>query len=86
MIVTGRARHSDAPLANQPYIRIEDKLTGGRWAQLRLEAGRHWALGLAAVIEELDGTISYWALAHGADQRTSRPGLLHTPARLGGFR
>ncbi len=30
----------------------------------RLPADRSWELGLAAVIEEEDGTKSYWALAH----------------------
>jgi hypothetical protein len=30
----------------------------------RLPAGASWRIGLSAVIEEADGTISYWALAH----------------------
>lgn len=25
-----------------------------------------WSIGLAAILEEADGTVSYWALAHGA--------------------
>ena len=27
---------------------------------------RPWSIGLSAILEEADGTISYWALAHGA--------------------
>ncbi len=60
---------SEAELANPPYIRIEDNLTWwGLGATFVLEAGRRRALGLSAVIEELDGTKSYWALAHGGDK------------------
>jgi hypothetical protein len=67
---------NEAPLANPPYIRLEDNLTW--WtlgATFALEAGRHWLLGLSAVIEETDGTKSYWALAHGGE----RPDF-HDPA------
>lgn len=50
----------------EPYIRLEDNLA---WfslgATIGIEAGRRWHLGLSAVIEERDGTKSYWALAHG---------------------
>ena len=56
---------AEAPLANPPYVRIEDNLTW--WslgATFTLEAGSCWSLGLSAVIEEADGTKSYWALAH----------------------
>jgi hypothetical protein len=74
---TGRREGmAEAPLANPPYIRIEDNLTW--WtlgATFALEAGRHWALGLCAVVEEADGTKSYWALAHNGD----RPDF-HDPA------
>lgn len=31
-----------------------------------LDGGKSWRLGLSAVIEEADGAISYWALAHPA--------------------
>jgi len=64
-----REHRSEGAVDNPPYIRIEDNLT---WfvlgATVALEAGREWALGLSAVLEEQDGTKSYWALAHGADQ------------------
>jgi hypothetical protein len=56
-------------LANPPYIRLEDNLTW--WtlgATFAIETGKHWRLGLSAVIEETDGTKSYWALAHGGDK------------------
>ena len=49
----------------EPYIRLEDNLT---WftlgATIGIEAGRSWSLGLSAVLEEKDGTKSYWALKH----------------------
>ena len=67
---------AEAALTNPPYIRVEDNLTW--WtlgATFTVEAGRRWALGLSAVIEEADGTKSYWALAHGSD----RPDF-HDPA------
>ncbi len=74
---------SAAPLANPPYIRFEDNLVW--WtlgATFALEAGRHWALGLAAVIEEQDGTKSYWALAHNGDEPDFHDPACFT-ARLG---
>jgi hypothetical protein len=55
----------EAELANPPYIRLEDNLTW--WtlgATFAIEVGRQWRLGLSAVIEESDGTKSYWALVH----------------------
>ena len=74
---TGRREGmAEALLANPPYIRLEDNLTWwGLGATFVLEAGRRWALGLSAVIEEADGTRSYWALAHGG----GRPDF-HDPA------
>jgi len=48
-----------------PYIRAEDNFTW--WAlgaTIAVESGRDWRLGLSAVLEEQDGTKSYWALAH----------------------
>lgn len=48
-----------------PYVRIEDNMTW--WAvgaTIAVEAGIRWLLGLSAVLEEKDGTKSYWALAH----------------------
>ena len=48
-----------------PYLRMEDNMT---WfavgATFAVDAERHWQLGLSAVLEEKDGTKSYWALAH----------------------
>ena len=52
-------------IASAPYIRMEDNLTW--WtlgATIAVEAGKSWMLGLSAVLEEQDGTKSYWALAH----------------------
>jgi hypothetical protein len=48
-----------------PYIRLEDNLTW--WAlgaTFAVDAQTIWALGLSAILEERDGTKSYWALAH----------------------
>ena len=58
---------TNAEVGAPPYIRIEDNLTW--WtlgATIAVPSARQWALGLSAVIEEVDGTKSYWALAHGA--------------------
>ena len=52
-----------------PYIRMEDNLTW--WtlgATIAVESGAEWQLGLSAVLEETDGTKSYWALAHGTEK------------------
>jgi hypothetical protein len=59
-----REGRSDADVA-APYIRVEDNLTW--WAlgaTIAVDAGAVWALGLSAILEEKDGTKSYWALAH----------------------
>jgi hypothetical protein len=48
-----------------PYIRMEDNFTW--WAlgaTIPVDADQEWQLGLSAVLEEKDGTKSYWALAH----------------------
>ena len=48
-----------------PYIRLEDNFTW--WAlgaTIAVPSRRHWRLGLSVVLEEEDGTKSYWALAH----------------------
>ena len=53
----------------EPYIRLEDNLTW--WtlgATIGVEAGPSWRLGLSAILEEKDGTKSYWALAHPAEK------------------
>ena len=54
-----------ADVQSPPYIRMEDNFTW--WtvgASIAVDAGKDWGLGLSAVIEENDGTKSYWALAH----------------------
>ena len=56
---------TEAEVANPPYIRVEDNLTW--WtvgATIAVPTGVSRCLGLSAVIEEADGTKSYWALAH----------------------
>ena len=58
-----------AEVGAPPYIRMEDNFTW--WtvgATIAVDAGQQWALGLSAVLEEKDGTKSYWALAHAADK------------------
>ena len=60
---------TNAELASPPYVRMEDNFTW--WAlgaTFALDAGQEWELGLSAVLEEKDGTKSYWALAHTADK------------------
>ena len=54
-----------AKVGAPPYIRMEDNFTW--WtvgATIAVEPGQPWRLGLSAVLEEKDGTKSYWALAH----------------------
>lgn len=58
-----------AEIQSPPYIRMEDNFTW--WAlgaTIAIEAGTSWELGLSAVLEEEDGTKSYWALAHPAEK------------------
>jgi len=60
-----RAEMAKAEIENPPYIRMEDNFTW--WAvgaTIAVESERQWQLGLSAVLEETDGTKSYWALAH----------------------
>ena len=59
-----REGRSDADEA-APYLRLADNLTW--WAlgaTIAVDAQAVWALGLSAILEEKDGTKSYWALAH----------------------
>jgi hypothetical protein len=66
---TPRKGMKNADLERPPYIRTEDNLTW--WAvgaTFAVEADKQWELGLSAVLEEKDGTKSYWALAHGGDK------------------
>ena len=56
---------ADAEIERPPYIRMEDNLTWwGVGATITVPAEIKWALGLSAVLEEKDGTRSYWAIAH----------------------
>ena len=62
-----RENMAEAEVASPPYIRIEDNLTW--WAlgtTIGVDAGKTWNLGLSAILEEKDGSKSYWALAHAA--------------------
>ena len=54
-----------AEIVSPPYIRMEDNLTW--WtlgATIAVDSSARWDLNLSAVLEETDGTKSYWALAH----------------------
>ena len=58
-----------AEVDNGPYIRIEDNMTW--WAlgaTIAVPADTNWELGLSVVLEEKDGTKSYWALAHAGEK------------------
>lgn len=60
---------TESEIGAPPYVRLEDNLTW--WAlgaTIVVEAGKQWQLNLAAVLEESDGTRSYWALAHAPDE------------------
>ena len=60
-----RLPNSTEPEVPAPYVRVEDNLIW--WAlgaTIAVDAEIHWALGLSAVLEEQDGTKSYWALGH----------------------
>ena len=48
-----------------PFIRMEDNLTWWTFgATVAVPSEVNWRLGVSAVLEEMDGTMSYWALAH----------------------
>jgi hypothetical protein len=60
---------ANADVRSPPYIRMEDNFTW--WtvgATIAVDADEQWELGLSAVLEEQDGTKSYWALAHPSDK------------------
>jgi hypothetical protein len=58
-----------APVDSPPYLRLEDSLTWWTFgATIGVDAGQPWEFGLSAVIEEQDGTKSYWALAHPSEK------------------
>ena len=61
---------ANAEIAAPPYVRMEDNFTW--WAlgaTIAVDADSEWELGLSAVLEEMDGTKSYWALAHPSGDR-----------------
>jgi hypothetical protein len=56
---------SSEPEVAPPYIRMEDNMTW--WtvgATIAGDAEQSLHLGLSAVLEEIDGTKSYWAVSH----------------------
>lgn len=60
-----RADMTRAEVGSPPYIRMEDNFTW--WtvgATIAADADQRSELGLSAVLEEKDGSKSYWALAH----------------------
>jgi hypothetical protein len=60
-----REGSANAAVTAPPYIRLEDNFTW--WAlgaTIAPDADAEWQLGLSAVLEEKNGTKSYWALAH----------------------
>jgi hypothetical protein len=60
---------AEADVTAPPYIRLEDNLTWWAFgATISVDASKKWELALSAVLEEKDGTRSYWALAHAADK------------------
>jgi hypothetical protein len=73
---------SEAEVA-EPYVRLEDNMTW--WAigaTINAAAEIPWQLGLSAVLEEKDGTKSYWALAHGEGDKPDFHDLACFAARL----
>jgi hypothetical protein len=64
-----RENMAPAEVEQPPYIRMEDNLTW--WAlgaTIAVAADTNWELGLCAVLEEKNGTRSYWAIAHPSDR------------------
>jgi hypothetical protein len=60
-----------------PYVRVEDNFTW--WAlgaTIAVDAKAVFELGLSAVLEEQDGTKSYWAIAHPESEKPD----FHDPA------
>jgi hypothetical protein len=73
---THREGRTDAEVA-APYLRMEDNFTWWAFgATISVEAKGHWEFGLSAILEEQDGTKSYWALAHPAGDKPD----FHDPA------
>lgn len=69
-------REGMAPSTIEPWV-IHGSHGDPLWLEVEIEPGRMarpdlpapaWRLGLSAVIEDIDGNISYWALAHPSDK------------------
>ena len=85
MISTGyREGMAEAEVGAPPYIRMEDNLTW--WtlgATIAIEAEPALAARRCrAVLEEKDGTKSYWALAHPPGQARFPPSAIASPRGL----
>jgi hypothetical protein len=52
------------PISTDPQAKCYALLATLDLDQMKLPRGPKWQIGLSAVIEELDGRKSYWALAH----------------------
>ncbi len=64
-----RAEMEPLELPAEPYLRLEDNLIWWCFgATISLPSDGKWDLGLSAVLEETDGTVSHWALIHPAEQ------------------
>jgi hypothetical protein len=64
-----REQMTEPEIGRPPYIRYEDNFTW--WAlgaTIAVDADMAWELGLSAVLEEKDGTKSYWALTHPSEK------------------
>src|SRR5215218_1885106 len=60
-----RDNMTPAEIDAEPYIRMEDNFTWWAFgATIAVPSDTNWELGLSVVLEEKDGTKSYWALAH----------------------
>ena len=58
-----------AEIMSPPYVRMEDNMTW--WtvgATITVDSAAKYDLSLSIVLEETDGTKSYWALAHCSDK------------------
>jgi hypothetical protein len=58
-----------AEIMSPPYVRMEDNMTW--WtvgATITVDSAVKYDLSLSIVLEETDGTKSYWALAHCSDK------------------
>jgi hypothetical protein len=61
---TGTREGMSTAEVTAPYIRMEDNFTWWALGATIVSDPGAWELGLSAVLEEKDGTKSYWALAH----------------------